>query len=43
MRVKAQNRRGSVLVTIAAFMFEFIMIIAFAVDYGDLLVVRTDL
>ena len=43
MRVKPQNRRGSVLITVAAFMFVFIMIIAFAVDYGYLLVVRTDL
>ncbi len=43
MRVNAQDRRGSVLITVAAFMFVFIMIIAFAVDYGYLLVVRTDL
>ncbi len=43
MRVKVQNRRGSVLITVAAFMLVFIMIIALAVDYGYLLVVRTDL
>ena len=43
MRVRARDRRGSVLITIAAFMVVFIMIIAFAVDYGYLLVVRTDL
>ncbi len=43
MRVKAQDRRGSVLILVASFMIVFMTIIAFAVDYGYLLVVRTDL